>query len=161
MAILRGFPPSNTISPGPRILDDDDPNKKCYIHLQNEWVSRKDDLKRYRNDIQSLLERLEKFNIAFHLGEKLTDDLVDVAVRASKNFEFDLMDDGSAPWFVWFEYHVVHALSRMISQDLRPLWMKSWDWQATDQWCQARTTETLDDITPLDLMERKAGQWRS
>ena len=157
MAILKGFPPSNTINPTIYILDDDDPNKKCYLHTNNVWLKRKEDDQRYLRDIASMLKRMEPLGFTCNLGDSLMEYLRQVGVKASEAFQqievHKIYKHGfseHAPWFVWFEYHIIHALSVQLGgEDLRGIWMKSWDWQKKDQWCQERMKEKLEDQTPL------------
>lgn len=160
MAILKGFPPSNTISCRTYIFDAEEDSISAYWYSStvenNPWIDRTKDAKSYRQDIEFMLRRLDEKGMGISLGENLMDHMVRFSFKIAAAFhQIERRKGGGggygqAPWFVWFEYHVAHELSRRMGVDVRSAWMKSWDWQKTDGWCQKRMKESLEAETPLE-----------
>jgi len=181
MAILRGFPPSNPISPTIRITECDlsqiaeesrsagrykeyetkfkaAPSKpltkqeqKNYAHkhhARNVWLERKEFGKAYQFDIEGMLARLMSHGISVGVGEKLMKELIQLALDASEVFVGDKMASSDVSWFMWLEYHLIHALSLQLSTDLRPVWLKTWE-GSDKPWMRQRMREQLIEPTPL------------
>jgi hypothetical protein len=178
MAILKGFPPSNCISPTIHITEYDlsqmagcynvtvsekdlEPYKakplskadqqKKYL-LGNVWLQKKEYGKCFRLEIEAMLDRFKPLGMSLGVGENMMKDLMRVASDAQEVFCRDNMSFQKGPtWFLWMEYHVIHALSGFLQTDLRPAWVKTWEGYAGDgvSWVKWRMSEKLDYPTPL------------
>lgn len=167
MAILKGFPPSNTISPTIRILDDCDPNKKCYLHMNNVWLKQKDTRKSDRLEFQHVLDWFAKEkHISYGLNESFVEMMVDWMGQVGEawqaaNLAEKALDKDGCPWFVWLQYHMVHKLSVQTCTDVRGQWATRYDWMKNDMWIQARLKEDLSTETPATKILKKEAARRA
>jgi len=145
MAILKGFPPSNTISPGPRIPIDPEPGPgKSY------WERRKE----YRKWTKGTIKELGiYFGHTFKEGEE--EHLQDVSWACRQCFS-DHMANTEVPWFLWEGFHIAVAMEPRYGA----YYLKKWKWQDEDKWCLERRKNS-EHMDPRVVAQLKKMGWDS
>jgi len=132
MAILKGFPPSNTISCVTRI----DPDAFYY---SNPWIGRKDRLNRDRIGITDIAKY---FGHAVDADEM--DDLLEVSHACHLTFDYKKHDVFYMPWFVYEGYN----LSVQMNPKYGEYYLKRYDWMKTDRFCNDMRAKGTTQLMP-------------